>query len=90
MEGFCVVTFLRGWQDFDLIQLVLQPLFLFSATFFPITTYPPALQVVVQPAPRGTAAIERCRSRSKPARRGTVCGSGSRSAPRFACGRRRR
>lgn len=49
--GMAATTFARGWQDFDLIQLVLQPLFLFSATFFPITTYPPALQVVVQLTP---------------------------------------
>jgi lipooligosaccharide transport system permease protein len=49
--GMAATTFARGWQDFDLIQLVLQPLFLFSATFFPISTYPPALQVVVQLTP---------------------------------------
>ena len=33
-------TFMRTWQDFDLIQLVVLPLFLFSGTFFPITAYP--------------------------------------------------
>ena len=44
-------SFMRTWQDFDLIQLVVLPLFLFSATFFPIETYPPALQVVVQLTP---------------------------------------
>jgi lipooligosaccharide transport system permease protein len=49
--GMAATTFARGWQDFDLIQLVLQPLFLFSATFFPISTYPPALQVIVQLTP---------------------------------------
>ena len=49
--GMAATTFARGWQDFDLIQLVLQPLFLFSATFFPISTYPPALQLLVQLTP---------------------------------------
>jgi lipooligosaccharide transport system permease protein len=49
--GMAATTFARGWQDFDLIQLVLQPLFLFSATFFPISTYPPALQILVQLTP---------------------------------------
>jgi lipooligosaccharide transport system permease protein len=49
--GMAATTYARGWQDFDLIQLVLQPLFLFSATFFPISTYPPVLQLVVQLTP---------------------------------------
>ena len=44
-------TFMRSWQDFDLIQLVVLPLFLFSGTFFPITSYPPALQLFVQLTP---------------------------------------
>ena len=33
-------SFMRTWQDFDLIQLVVLPMFLFSATFYPIETYP--------------------------------------------------
>ncbi len=49
--GTAATTFLRSWQDFDLIQIVLLPVFLFSATFFPITVYPPALQVVVALTP---------------------------------------
>jgi lipooligosaccharide transport system permease protein len=49
--GMAATTFARGWQDFDLIQLVLQPLFLFSATFFPISTYPGPLQLLVQLTP---------------------------------------
>jgi lipooligosaccharide transport system permease protein len=49
--GTAATTFLKTWQDFDLVQLVILPMFLFSATFFPITTYPPALQVVVQLTP---------------------------------------
>ena len=27
---------MRTWQDFDLIQLVVLPMFLFSGTFYPI------------------------------------------------------
>jgi lipooligosaccharide transport system permease protein len=49
--GMAATTFARGWQDFDLIQLVLQPLFLFSGTFFPISTFPAPLQFVVQLTP---------------------------------------
>ncbi|TMC96227.1 MAG: ABC transporter [Chloroflexi bacterium] len=49
--GSVITTFMRSWQDFDGVQLGLQPMFLFSATFFPITVYPPALQVVVELTP---------------------------------------
>ncbi len=49
--GTAVTTFVRTWQDFDLVQLVLLPLFLFSATFTPISLYPTALQVVIELTP---------------------------------------
>jgi lipooligosaccharide transport system permease protein len=49
--GMAATSFMRTWQDFDLIQLVILPLFLFSATFYPIETYPEALQTVVQLTP---------------------------------------
>ncbi len=49
--GMAATTFMRSWQDFDLVQLVILPLFLFSATFYPITAYPPALQAVVEITP---------------------------------------
>jgi lipooligosaccharide transport system permease protein len=44
-------SFMRTWQDFDLVQLVILPLFLFSATFYPIDTYPEPLRIVVQLTP---------------------------------------
>jgi lipooligosaccharide transport system permease protein len=49
--GMACTTFMRSWQDFDLIQLVILPLFLFSGTFFPVSAYPPALQLIVQLTP---------------------------------------
>jgi len=49
--GTAASTFVRNWQDFDLVLTVLIPLFLFSATFYPITVYPGPLQVVVQLTP---------------------------------------
>lgn len=49
--GTAVTTFIRKWEDFDLVQLVLVPLFLFSATFFPIDAYPQALRVFVEFTP---------------------------------------
>ncbi len=49
--GSAMTTFMRSWQDFDLVTLLMQPMFLFSATFFPITVYPTWLQVIVQITP---------------------------------------
>lgn len=45
--GMAATTFMRSWQDFDLVNLVVLPLFLFSATFYPLTAYPGPLQAVV-------------------------------------------
>ncbi len=49
--GSALTTLMRSWQDFDLVTLLMQPMFLFSATFFPITVYPTWLQVIVQVTP---------------------------------------
>lgn len=49
--GMAATTFMRSWQDFDLIQLVVMPLFLFSGTFYPISAYPDAVRVIVQLTP---------------------------------------
>ncbi len=38
--GIAASTFIRSWQDFDLVQLVQLPMFLFSATFYPLSVYP--------------------------------------------------
>jgi len=49
--GMTATTFMRTWQDFDYVQLAIVPMFLFSATFYPLSTYPDALQWVVQATP---------------------------------------
>ena len=49
--GTAASTFVRTWQDFDFVLSVMIPLFLFSATFYPITVYPAPLQAVVQVTP---------------------------------------
>jgi len=49
--GIGASTFLRSWQDFDLVQIVQLPVFLFSATFYPLTVYPPAIQWLVRVSP---------------------------------------
>lgn len=46
-----LTTFMRSWQDFDLVTLAIMPLFLFSATFFPVTAYPGALRWLVEVTP---------------------------------------
>ncbi len=49
--GMFATTFMRSWVDFDYVTLMIQPLFLFSATFFPLSTYPGGLQWLVQATP---------------------------------------
>jgi lipooligosaccharide transport system permease protein len=49
--GMAVTTFVRQWRDFDLIQLAIMPMFLFSGTFYPIEAYPESLQLIVQCTP---------------------------------------
>ena len=49
--GMAATAFVRKWQDFDFLQLAIMPMFLFSGTFYPISAYPPALQVFVQCTP---------------------------------------
>jgi lipooligosaccharide transport system permease protein len=49
--GMAATSFMRSWQDFDMVQLVVLPLFLFSATFYPLETYPDGLQWVVRLTP---------------------------------------
>jgi len=44
-------TFMRKTTDFDYIFLATLPLFLFSATFFPLTAYPAELRLIVQLTP---------------------------------------
>jgi len=49
--GMAATTYLRSWQDFDLVTLVTMPMFLFSATFYPLDVYPSWLQVVARLSP---------------------------------------
>ena len=52
-------TYMRSWQDFEFVTLTTMPMFLFSATFYPLETYPGALQVIVQCTPlyQGVALV---------------------------------
>ena len=49
--GMAVTTYMRSWQDFDLVSLAIIPMFLFSATFYPLTVYPGWLQGIVRVTP---------------------------------------
>ncbi len=49
--GIAAITWMRNWKDFDLLQLLMLPMFLFSATFYPISVYPEVLEWVVRCLP---------------------------------------
>ena len=49
--GMAATSFMRTWQDFDLIQLVVLPMFLFSGTFFPLDSFPEAARILIQLTP---------------------------------------
>jgi lipooligosaccharide transport system permease protein len=49
--GLGVTTYMRSFVDFDYVTLIVAPLLLFSATFFPLERYPRGLELVVQATP---------------------------------------
>ena len=49
--GMALSTFMRSWQDFDLMASVQFALFLFSGTFVPAAGYPAALRWLVEVTP---------------------------------------
>ncbi len=49
--AMAATSFMRTWQDFDLIQLVILPMFLFSGTFFPLDSFPEAARILIQLTP---------------------------------------
>jgi lipooligosaccharide transport system permease protein len=49
--GMALTTFMRSWQDFEYVQLAIIPMFLFSATFFPVTAFDGLLRWVVEATP---------------------------------------
>jgi len=46
-----LTTWMRSWQDFELITLTTVPMFLFSATFFPVEAYPPGIRWLIEATP---------------------------------------
>jgi lipooligosaccharide transport system permease protein len=49
--GMAGTTYMKSWQDFDYVILASMPLFLFSATFYPLGVYPRPVQVIVECTP---------------------------------------
>ncbi len=49
--GMAATSYMRSWQDFDMVTLVTMPLFLFSATFYPLSVYPGPLQALARLSP---------------------------------------
>jgi lipooligosaccharide transport system permease protein len=49
--GMAATTYMRSWQDFDLVTLAILPMFLFATTFYPLSVYPRWLQLVVEALP---------------------------------------
>jgi lipooligosaccharide transport system permease protein len=49
--GLAVTTFLRDFPDFQLIQLVMLPMYLFATTFYPLSTYPGWLRPLIEALP---------------------------------------
>ncbi|MGQ0574759.1 MAG: ABC transporter permease [Pseudonocardia sp.] len=49
--GMAATSYMRSWQDFDLVTLVVLPMFLFATTFYPLSVYPRWLQLVVECMP---------------------------------------
>jgi lipooligosaccharide transport system permease protein len=49
--GLGLTTYMRSFVDFPYIGLAIAPLFLFSATFFPLNEYPTVLEWVVRASP---------------------------------------
>jgi lipooligosaccharide transport system permease protein len=49
--GMTGTTYMKSWQDFDYVILASLPLFLFSTTFYPLSVYPRAVQIIVECTP---------------------------------------
>ncbi|TKV60782.1 ABC transporter [Nakamurella flava] len=57
--GMALTTWMRTFQDFEWVTVATLPMFLFSATFYPVTTYPRWLQLFAEITPlyRGVVLV---------------------------------
>jgi lipooligosaccharide transport system permease protein len=49
--GMAVTSYMKSFQDLDLVQLAVLPMFLFSGTFYGLSVYPSWLRFVIQCLP---------------------------------------
>jgi lipooligosaccharide transport system permease protein len=49
--GMAATTFMKSWQHFEFVMLATLPMFLFSTTFYPLSVYPRAVQIIVECTP---------------------------------------
>ncbi|MGI8799002.1 MAG: ABC transporter permease [Pseudonocardia sp.] len=49
--GMAATSYMRSWQDFDLVTLATLPMFLFATTFYPLSVYSEPVQRIVQCLP---------------------------------------
>jgi lipooligosaccharide transport system permease protein len=49
--GMAATTFMSSWQHFEFVTLATLPMFLFSTTFYPLSVYPRAIQILVECTP---------------------------------------
>ena len=49
--GMAITSYMKTFNQMDWIAFIMLPMFLFSATFYPITVYPEAIQWVIQALP---------------------------------------
>ena len=55
--GMAVTTYLRNWQDLQIVTLFTLPMFLFSGTFYGVSAYPLWLRMLVECLPLNHAVI---------------------------------
>jgi lipooligosaccharide transport system permease protein len=49
--GMAATTFMKSWQNFEFVTIATLPMFLFSATFYPLSVYPGPLRILVECTP---------------------------------------
>lgn len=49
--GIAATTYVRDFADFQYVQLVMLPMYLFATTFYPLTVYPSAVRPLIEALP---------------------------------------
>ena len=49
--GMAATTYMKSWQHLEFVNVAMLPMFLFSATFYPLAVYPRAVQIIIECTP---------------------------------------